>query len=76
MKENSYTDFMKSSLTNKNKHDFVQQLYIEMLLSELLWKSEKEKLFIEIDLALDEQDKESFMKLSAQYQELCKRYGT
>ncbi|MBB6443489.1 IDEAL domain-containing protein [Bacillus benzoevorans] len=76
MKENSYTELMKSGAMNRGKKNYVQDLYIEMLLSEILLKAEKEKLFVQINQALDERDEEAFMKLSSQYRELCKRFGT
>ena len=44
MKENSYTELMKSNAMNKKKKDYVQNLYIEMLLTEALLKSRKRKI--------------------------------
>lgn len=78
MKENSYTELMKSTALNRKraKEAYVLNLYIDMLLSEVLLKSEKEKLSKEIDRTLEEHDKESFQKLSAKYKELVKKFGT
>ncbi len=76
MKENSYTELMKSSAMNKGKKNYIQDLYIEMLLSEVLLKAEQEKLIVQINQALDTRNKEAFLKLSSEYRELRKRFGT
>lgn len=78
MKENSYTELMKSGAMNRKraKEAYVLNLYIDMILSEALLKSEKEKLLKRIDKAIDEQDKGSFLKLSRSYRELNKKFGT
>ena len=60
MKENSYTELMKSSAMNKGKKNYIQDLYIEMLLSEVLLKAEQEKLIVQINQALDTRNKEAF----------------
>jgi uncharacterized protein YpiB (UPF0302 family) len=77
MKENSYTELLKSRSMNKRKQKehYVLNLYIEMLLSEILLKAEKERLSIQIDQAIDRQDKVSFNQLSKQYKEICSRFG-
>ena len=67
MKENSYTELMKSSAMNKKKKDYVQNLYIEMLLTEALLKREKEKLYVHINQSLDERNEKAFKKFSAQF---------
>ena len=76
MKENSYTELMKSSAMNKGKKNYIQDLYIEMLLSESLLKAEKEKLFVQINQALDERNEEAFMKFSCSISGTSKRFGT
>ncbi|MFE8700281.1 IDEAL domain-containing protein [Cytobacillus sp. FJAT-54145] len=78
MKEKSYSELMKSGTLNrkKAKESFVLDLYIEMLLSESLLKAEREKLTKRIDKAIDDQDKPTFMKLSKEYNQLTKRFGT
>lgn len=78
MKENSYTELMKYGAMNKKKlkEDFMLQLYIEMLLNEILLKAEKKKLMEQIDRAIDEKNYENFMQLSKQYKELNKRFGS
>ncbi|MDQ0153796.1 IDEAL domain-containing protein [Robertmurraya andreesenii] len=78
MKENSYTELMKSGAMNRKraKEAYVLNLYIDMILSEALLKSEKEKLLKRIDKAIDEQDEGSFLKLSRSYRELNKKFGT
>ncbi|UII56915.1 IDEAL domain-containing protein [Cytobacillus spongiae] len=78
MKEKSYTDLMKASAHKQknNKESYVVNLYIEMLLTEVLLKAEKEKVMEQIDRAIDERDQLTFLKLSEQYKELTKRFGT
>jgi uncharacterized protein YpiB (UPF0302 family) len=61
---------------NRQKENFVQDLYIEMLLSEIQLSVEKEKLLQKIDLAIDSRDKRSFLHLSGQLKEINKRFGT
>lgn len=78
MKEKSYSELMKSGAMNKNKSSetFVLELYVEMLLSELLLTTQKEKLLTLIDQAIDDRNQEAFINLSTQYRELNKRFGT
>ncbi|MCQ6274379.1 IDEAL domain-containing protein [Bacillus sp. V3B] len=77
MKDNSYTELMKSSAMRKKlKENFIQDLYIEMFLVEILLKAEKDKLLVRIDQAIDERNQETFKELSNQYRELNKRFGT
>lgn len=58
------------------KESFVLDLYIDMLLSEILLKKEKAKLMEKIDEAIDTENKRAFNSLSKQYLELTKRFGT
>ncbi|WP_019153316.1 IDEAL domain-containing protein [Robertmurraya massiliosenegalensis] len=78
MKEKSYTELMKSGAMNpkRAKEAFMVNLYVDMILSEALLKSEKEKLSLQIDQAIDKKDKKTFLKLSTQYIELNERFGT
>lgn len=77
MKDNSYTELMKSSAMRKTlKENFIQDLYIEMFLVEILLKAEKDKLSARIDQAIDERNQETFKELSNQFRELNKRFGT
>ncbi|WP_313800593.1 IDEAL domain-containing protein [Cytobacillus sp.] len=78
MNEKSYTELMKKSAMKKKKlkESFVLDLYIDMLLSEILLKKEKMKLMKKIDEAIDTENKRAFIQLSKQYQELTKRFGT
>lgn len=78
VREQSYTEFMKSGAMNRKKlkEAYVLNLYIDMVLSEALLKSEKEKLSKRIDKAIDEQDKKTFLQLSTKYKELNKKFGT
>ena len=77
MKEKSYTELMKSNAMKKKlKEGYMLDLYIDMFLSEVVLKAEKEKLLARIDQAIDERNQESFNVLSQQYKELNKRFGT
>ena len=78
MKEKSYSELMKSGAMNKNKSSetFVLELYVEMLLSEVLLTTQKEKLLTLIDQAIDDRNQQVFIDLSKQYRELNKRFGT
>jgi uncharacterized protein YpiB (UPF0302 family) len=78
MKDKSYSNLMKTGAMNKQseKEAFVQNLYIEMILTEIQLTSEKAKLQQKIDSAIDQRNKESFMQLSKQLIELNKRFGT
>lgn len=77
MNEKSYTELMKiGAMKRHKKENFIQDLYIDMLLSEIQLTVEKEKLLTKIDLAIDHRDKKSFLHLSRQLTELNKRFGT
>ncbi|MGX6442303.1 IDEAL domain-containing protein [Neobacillus sp. K501] len=77
MNEKSYTELMKiAAMKRQRKENFVQDLYIEMLLSEIQLTVEKEKLLSKIDTAIDHRDKSSFYHLSLQLRDLNKRFGT
>lgn len=78
MNEKSYTELMKKNAMKKKrlKESFVLDLYIDMLLSEVLLESERKKLMNEIDHALDKGNKPAFIQLSKKYMELTKRFGT
>ncbi|MED3572450.1 IDEAL domain-containing protein [Cytobacillus praedii] len=78
MNEKSYTELMKKSAMKKKqlKESFVLDLYIDMLLSEILLKKEKAKLMEKIDEAIDTENKRAFNSLSKQYLDLTKRFGT
>lgn len=75
MNENSYTKIVKHSGMNQNqqKENSVQNLYVEMLLAEIQLKVEMEKLRKQIDLSLDQHNKDAFLRLSKQYIELNKK---
>lgn len=77
MNEKSYTELMKiGAMKRQRKENFVQDLYIEMLLLEIQLTVEREKLVRKIDSALDQRNKKSFFHLSRQLRELNKRFGT
>ncbi|MBL4952345.1 IDEAL domain-containing protein [Neobacillus sp. OS1-32] len=78
MKEKSYGELMKIAAMKRNqkKDNFVQNLYIEILLSEIQLTSERERILQKIDAAIDNRDKKSFLQLTDQLKEINKRFGT
>ncbi|MFP7295732.1 IDEAL domain-containing protein [Neobacillus niacini] len=77
MNEKSYTELMKiGAMKRQRKENFVQDLYIDMLLLEIQLTVEKEKLLKRIDSAIDHRDKKNFYHLSKQLIEITKRFGT
>lgn len=78
MNEKSYTELMKIGAMKRTRmqENFVQDLYIEMLLFEIQLTVEKEKLLRKIDIAIDHRDKKSFLQLSGQLKVINKRFGT
>ncbi|WP_040204478.1 IDEAL domain-containing protein [Neobacillus jeddahensis] len=78
MKEKSYTELMKLGAMKRArmKENFVQDLYIDMLLSEIQLTVEKEKLLQKIDSAIDCRDKKTFYLLSNELNKINKRFGT
>jgi uncharacterized protein YpiB (UPF0302 family) len=77
MNEKSYTELMKiGAMKRQGKENFVQDLYIDMLLSEIQLNVEKEKLLKKIDCAIDHRDKQKFYLLSKKLVEINKRLGT
>ncbi|MDF2787030.1 MAG: hypothetical protein K0S80_128 [Neobacillus sp.] len=77
MNEKSYTELMKiGAMKRQGKENFVQDLYIDMLLSEIQLNVEREKLLKKIDCAIDHRDKQNFYLFSKQLVEINKRFGT
>ncbi len=76
--ESSYTETTKNTSMKKQSgtETFMLELYVNMMLQEALLKSEKEKLLLKIDDALDHKNKEKFMKYSKELQNVMKRFGT
>jgi uncharacterized protein YpiB (UPF0302 family) len=78
MNDKSYQELMKIGAMKRTrmKENFVQDLYIEMLLSEIQLNVEKEKLLQKIDKAIDTRDKQTFQLLSIELKKINKRFGT
>ncbi|PLS02981.1 IDEAL domain-containing protein [Neobacillus cucumis] len=78
MNDKSYSELMKSGAMKRTrmKENFVQDLYIDMLLSEIQLNVEKEKLLRKIDMAIDTRDKKTFQVLSIELKKINKRFGT
>ncbi|MEH7414324.1 IDEAL domain-containing protein [Neobacillus drentensis] len=78
MNDKSYQELMKIGAMKRTrmKENFVQDLYIEMLLSEIQLNVEKEKLMRKIDKAIDTRDKQTFQLLSNELILINKRFGT
>jgi len=76
MKEKSYTELTKlNAMKRKKAKTYVMDLYIDMLLSEIHLKMEKDNLMTLIDKAIDERNREKFNELSIEFNKLCKRFG-
>ncbi|MBM7659846.1 uncharacterized protein YpiB (UPF0302 family) [Bacillus mesophilus] len=71
MKEKpSYSDIHNGrAKINKQQTDNVN-LYVQMLLDEILIKARVKKLIVDIDHALDQRDYSSFQRLSKEYKQL------
>ena len=78
MNDKSYQELMKIGAMKRTrmKENFVQDLYIEMLLTEIQLNVEKEKLLQKIDKAIDTRDKKTFQLLSIELKKINKRFGT
>ena len=78
MNDKSYSELMKIGAMKRTrmKENFVQDLYIDMLLSEIQLNVEKEKLLQKIDNAIDTRDKKTFQLLSNELININKRFGT
>ncbi|MED3623065.1 IDEAL domain-containing protein [Neobacillus thermocopriae] len=78
MNEKSHTELVKMDAMKRyqKKENFVQDLYIEMLLSEIQLRIEKEKLLLKIDSAIDRRDKKTFFHLTSKLKEINKKFGT
>ncbi|PLT27713.1 IDEAL domain-containing protein [Peribacillus deserti] len=77
-KKNSYTDLMKKTVMDRQKHNmnYMQNLFIDMLLNEVLLSHSLEKINVRIDHALDTKDEALFQQLSSEKAKLTKRLGT
>jgi uncharacterized protein YpiB (UPF0302 family) len=78
VKEKSYSEIMKASVMKriKAKETFVQDLYVDMLISEIQLKNQKEKLLMKIDKAIDERNRTLFFTLTEELKALDKQFGT
>jgi IDEAL domain len=74
----SYTEMMKASaMTRKrNGEKNVMEIYIDMLLNEIILTSQKTKLLEDIDAALDHRNESLFLKLTEELKEINVRYGS
>ncbi|MCA1059570.1 IDEAL domain-containing protein [Rossellomorea aquimaris] len=74
----SYTEMMKAAAAinrKKSAERSVMEIYIDMVLHESILMTQKTKLLTDIDAALDTKDKELFMKLTKELNELNISYG-
>jgi uncharacterized protein YpiB (UPF0302 family) len=54
---------------------FVDHIFTDMVLNEILLNKEREELLKQIDLALDLHDKEQFMKLTNELKQINLKFG-
>lgn len=69
-KDNSYAELTKAYARANKQEKFVQSIYIDLLIQEALLMEKRKKLKDEIDQAIDQNDKESFMDLSQKLNEV------
>ncbi|RLQ97264.1 IDEAL domain-containing protein [Falsibacillus albus] len=76
-KDKSYSELMKACAMTKNqsKESFMNEVYVDMLLQEVLLTREKDLLSASIDAALDARDETTFNQLAKKYVELQKKLG-
>ncbi|MCU9594950.1 IDEAL domain-containing protein [Caldibacillus thermolactis] len=63
-KDNSYAELTKAYARANKREKFVQSIYIDLLIQEALLKEKRNQIKRDIDQAIDQHDKKSFMKLS------------
>ncbi|KHD85898.1 IDEAL domain-containing protein [Heyndrickxia ginsengihumi] len=72
----SYSDLTKAyAMTQIQMEQFLDKIYADMVLNELILKKEKEKILEQIDHALDLRDKEQFFQLTNELQQLEMKFG-
>jgi uncharacterized protein YpiB (UPF0302 family) len=71
-KRNSYSELMKQASMNENVSEPVN-VYVQMLLDEIIYKAKVNSLGKQIDQALDTRDCELFYKLSNDYNEILQK---
>ncbi|WP_243385797.1 IDEAL domain-containing protein [Bacillus kexueae] len=73
MKERkSYTEMMKEKSLKGHSEEYMTNVIIQMILDEAVFNYKKLQLEEKINEALDQFDKERFLKLSAEYAELMR----
>ena len=74
--EKSYSELVKAHSTKKAKTaTTIQELLIEMIIHESILIRKRKKLEQQIDDALDTKNKPLFLQLSAEMNQLLKRFG-
>ncbi|WP_018662387.1 IDEAL domain-containing protein [Heyndrickxia acidiproducens] len=72
----SYSDLTKEHAMNQVQMEkFVDHIFTDMVLNEILLNKEREELLKQIDLALDLHDKEQFMKLTNELKQINLKFG-
>ncbi|MDQ0214779.1 uncharacterized protein YpiB (UPF0302 family) [Oikeobacillus pervagus] len=74
-KKKSYAEMMKSRTIPRKQDLTITDVYIDMLLNEILLNQEKRQLMMAIDQALDEGDRDSFQELTTKLIQLQERFG-
>ena len=76
-RKKSYTELMKDyAMTQLKNEKWMMHIYSDMILNELILKRQKEQILREIDHALDNKDKNCFMKLTNELKALEERFGS
>ncbi|MED1202470.1 IDEAL domain-containing protein [Heyndrickxia acidicola] len=75
-KKKSYAEIVKAyAMTRIQSERFMEELFTDMMLNELLLSTKKERLLKKIDDALDNKDKETFKLLTEELKGLTKQFG-
>ena len=75
-KKKSYAEIVKAyAMTRIQSERFMEELFTDMMLNELLLSNQKERLLKKIDCALDKKDKNTFTLLTEELKDLTKQFG-
>ncbi len=71
-KRRSYSDLMKASAMRKSSETEQVNIYVQMIVDEIIFNAKARKLGIDIDHALDTRNSIAFQRLSKEYKTLMR----
>ncbi|MFZ3589773.1 IDEAL domain-containing protein [Bacillus sp. DJP31] len=71
-KRRSYSDLMKASAMRKTSETEQTNIYVQMMLDEIIFNAKARRLGLEIDHALDTRDLLAFQQLSKEFNSLMR----